>query len=75
MTFRRNPLAVALAGLVLAAPAAQGHPVTKASWTTDATTADARVDWEAVAMGAGGGVALATLAALGLGAGGVRPAG
>ena len=74
MTFRRNPLAIALAGLVLATPAAHARPVTKAEWgTVTEQSADAQVDWASVAAGAGGSAALATLAALGLGR--ARPAG
>ena len=64
MTFRRNPLAIALTGLAFAAPAAQARPVSKASWGAAAAErpADARVDWASVA----GSAALATVVAVGL---------
>ena len=76
MTLRRNPLAIALTGLALAAPSAHARPVTKAEWGPVADRpADAEVDWASVTVGAWGGAALATLAALGLGAAGrARPA-
>jgi hypothetical protein len=74
MTFRRNPLAIALAGLALAAPAAQAHPVSKPDWgAVEVRQAGAEIDWASVAVGVGGSAALATLAMLGLGR--MRPAG
>ena len=73
---RRTSFVAPLIALALAAPSAEARPVFGPTWADEQPAGSVRTldpgwDWESAAFGAGAGVGLSVLAALGFSA--VRP--